>query len=245
MHFCRCLSRAASRSCQTQRRSDKPPRIVYMKAAWRKMQGRRCISLSGWFSLTGNQTIRQICTCGGQRYVSVHKESVSSTPGMSVRVCTAWKAVYNMISSNSAWLGRQTLLSDMFTTATRSAKLHRQTSQWDYKITNSQDMCSPAIISLKLLLNCVPLLTYYYMIRSITAFKVRKKRELCFICHHLREESGLIMEENKQSTFHHLQTVMTVVNHFYVHNQHLLINISLGERFHVGWLTQSCKSALQ
>lgn len=44
-------------------------------------------------------------------------------------VCTVWEAVYNVISSNDAWLVRQTLLSDMFTTATRSVRLHRQTSQ--------------------------------------------------------------------------------------------------------------------
>lgn len=38
---------------------------------------------------------------------------------------------------------------------------------------------------------------------------------------------------------------MAVVNHLDVYNQCLLINMSLGERFHKGWLTPSCKSALQ
>lgn len=128
------------------------------------MQGGQCISLSGWFFLTGSQTIRRICTCGGQSYISVHKETVSSTPGMSVHVWTVWEAVYSVISANNAWLVRETLLSDMFTTAMRSARLHRQTSQWDYKITDSQDMCSLAIISLKLPLNCAPLITYHMQI---------------------------------------------------------------------------------
>lgn len=142
------------------------PRIVDMKAVWRKIQGRRCISLSGWFCLMENQTTRQICTCGGQTHVFVHKETVNSTPGMSVRVCvcTVWEAVHNVIGSNNGCLVRQTLLSDMFTTGTRSVRLHRQTSQWDYKLTDSLDMCSLAIISLKLPLNCAPLLTYHMQI---------------------------------------------------------------------------------
>lgn len=168
------------------------PRIVYMKAAWRKMQGRRCISLLAWFSPIGNQTARQICTSGGQSYVSVHKEAVNSTPGMSVRAWTVWEAVCNVISSNNAGLVRQTLLSDMFTTATRSGRLHRQTSQWDYKITDGQDMCSPAIISLKLPLNCSP------TCRSVTGFNVQKKGELCFIYQHLWEETALIRVEQTQ-----------------------------------------------